>query len=70
MCRFFLLFSENRSKSLFLQNKSDDVKGLVSDINDVIIVFRRSGSSNGRCRALRHRIVDNGRPSVFLSSRQ
>ena len=27
--RFFLLFSENRSKSLFLQNKSDDVKGLV-----------------------------------------
>ena len=29
MCRFFLLFSENRSKSLFLQNKSDDVKGLV-----------------------------------------
>ena len=70
MCRFFLLFSKNRSKSLFLQNKSDDVKGLVSDINDVIIVFLRSESSNGRYRALRRRIVDNGRPSVFLSTRQ
>ena len=35
-----------------------------------IIVFRRSGSSNGRCRAPRHRIVDNGRLSVFLSSRR
>ena len=29
MSRLFLLFSKNRSKSLFLQNKSDDVKGLV-----------------------------------------
>ena len=44
-------------------------EGLVSDINDVIIVFRRSESSNGRCRAPRHRIVDNGRPSAFLSTR-
>jgi hypothetical protein len=34
MSRLFLLFSKNRSKSLFLQNKSDDVKGLVSDTND------------------------------------
>lgn len=34
MSRLFPLFSKKRSKSLFLQNKSDDVKGLVSDIND------------------------------------
>ena len=45
-------------------------EGLVSDINDVIIVFLRSGSSNGRYPAPRRRIVDNGRPSVFLSTRQ
>ena len=35
-----------------------------------IIVFRRSESSNGRCRALRRHIVGNGRPSAFLSSRR